>query len=173
MIKFRILIVTMLFINVSLLSAEEGESGIPINPPSEIDGKIILGEKETVYFEQVGIFLNGRIDTGAGLSSIHGRDIDFFEREGRSWVRFNLNHDGLDRILERPVQRVIRVRQAGSSRILERPVIILPVRIGRLEIDADFSVTDRSHMSYPVLIGRNVLKGRALVDVSYQYLHRE
>ena len=33
-------------------------------------------------------------------------------------------------------------------------------------IEAEFSLSDRSDMKYPVLIGRKLLKGRFIVDVS-------
>ncbi|QEN08822.1 hypothetical protein EXM22_12780 [Oceanispirochaeta crateris] len=134
------------------------------------ESMVILGQIERVLIKTSGLTLDGRVDTGAELSSIHGENITRFSRNGDEWVRFNLNPDGVDRFLEMPLRSVVRIRQAGSSVIQERPVIVLSVVIGDLRVDADFTLTDRSLMTFPLLIGRNVLEGRALVDVSGIYL---
>ncbi len=60
--------------------------------------------------------------------------------------------------------RVIRQAQ-GKQR---RPVVHIKLKIkGRL-IEGDFTVADRSHMRYPMLIGQNLLIKDFLVDPSQQ-----
>lgn len=137
------------------------------------DNKIMLGARENVFITPPGLLLEGRIDTGAALSSIHGSDINWFYRDGNLWVRFNLDFDGTDRFMEKPVLSVMRVVQAGAPSGSERPVVSLNIRIGSLETDAEFTIVDRSSLSSPVLIGRNILSGRALVDVSRNFIQPE
>ena len=39
------------------------------------------------------------------------------------------------------------------------------VKIGDQEIEEEFTLADRSHMTYPVLIGQNILKkGNFMID---------
>lgn len=111
-----------------------------------------------------------RIDTGAEISSIHAQGVLPFMKEGESWVRFNINHDGNDKILECPLESMVAVRQANSKTPVYRALVKLNIRIGVLEKEALFSLSDRSRMTFPVLIGRNVLMGDALVDVSETYI---
>lgn len=134
------------------------------------EGRILLGAREMVFVSPPGVFLEGRIDTGAALSSVHASDISWFFRDGNQWVRFNMDFDGTDRVMEEPVLSVMRVVQAGNPSGSERPVVSLKIRIGSLETEAEFTITDRSSLSSPVLIGRNILAGKALVDVSSDFI---
>ncbi len=136
-----------------------------------LDGKIVVGGREHIHLDPPGLWMNGRIDTGATTSSIHGSDITIFERDGAKWVSFNLDHDGTERIIERPVVRIRRVLQSSSSTANQRPSVNLFVKIGGVSTEAEFTVIDRSHMTYPVLIGRNIMKDLLVVDVAHDYLH--
>ncbi len=50
----------------------------------------------------------------------------------------------------------------GSSK---RPVINGSIKIGEEQITSHFTLADRSHMKYKVLIGQNILKkGKFLID---------
>jgi len=85
-----------------------------------------------------------RIDTGAKLSSLDAKiaeELGFKEST-----------------------RIQKVRSShGRS---ERPVINVRVEVRGVEHLSEFTVIDRSHMKYQVLIGRNVLENGFLVDVS-------
>ncbi len=49
--------------------------------------------------------------------------------------------------------------------IKERPIIKTTIKIAGLIIESEFNVTDRSHMTYPLLIGQNILKkGKFIID---------
>ena len=43
---------------------------------------------------------------------------------------------------------------------------MLNIKIGHLTLEREFTLTDRSAFDYPVLIGRNLLSGIAVVDVT-------
>jgi hypothetical protein len=53
----------------------------------------------------------------------------------------------------------------SASGIRRRPVVRVKVRLRDQEIEDDFTLADRSKLSYQVLIGQNVLKqGNFLID---------
>jgi hypothetical protein len=53
----------------------------------------------------------------------------------------------------------------SASGIEKRPVIKVTVTILGQEIEGDFTLADRDHMTYPLLIGQNILKtGKFLID---------
>lgn len=53
----------------------------------------------------------------------------------------------------------------SSLGISQRPVIEIKVKIDDKILTTDFTVAERSHLTYPVLIGQNILKlGEFLID---------
>ncbi|MCK9469654.1 MAG: RimK/LysX family protein [Porticoccaceae bacterium] len=140
---------------------------------SRLDGKLLVGELEMVTIAPPGHSYRARIDTGATGSSIHAANIVEFERDGESWVRFDLaSADADPTTLERKVVRRIRVRQAELDDFERRVVVLLNVTLGSLSQQLEMSLTDRSGMEYSVLIGRNFLRNTAIVDVSQQMIAR-
>lgn len=147
------------------LEALLGQEGAGDRP----EGQLVIGAVEPVYLHIPGIVLPARIDTGAATSSLHALNIETFERDGQSWVRFRVptsDSDVATRV-ERPVARRIVVTQASSEARESRAVVTLPVTLGRISQTAEFSLTDRGHLEYPVLIGRNILRDLMIVDVSH------
>ncbi len=136
-------------------------------PAKQIQGMRIIGEVEPVTIVKAGLTLPARIDTGATTSSLDARDIQKFERDGKKWVRFTL----LDRRSGKKVQvegrltRTVEITRHGTDPQY-RPVIKLKAALGKVELYREFSLTDRSAFTYPVLIGRNFLGGEFIVDVT-------
>lgn len=130
------------------------------------DDKLVIGQVEPVLLLPSELVLPARIDTGAAVSSINAQDMTFFERDGKSWVRFAmLNPDDGDAVtIERPVNRYTDVRVGGE--LQNRPVVSMTLVMGPLEEQLDVNLADRSGYAYQVLVGRNFLKDRVVVDVS-------
>lgn len=155
------------------LAAEPSTASTNVNqgPANETqDGKLIVGETEQVWLDDVNDSFVARIDTGATTSSLSAQDITVFERDGKPWVSFNMTHDGIDEKLqiETPLVRYVRIRQASADAIDRRPVVQLTMRLGRLTDKTEFTLTDRSQMTYSVLLGREFLKDIAVVDIARQ-----
>ena len=86
--------------------------------------------------------ITAKIDTGATKSSV---DIRLAEE-------LNLG----------PVVASKLVKSAHGNKL--RPVIHAEIELAGQKIDSEFTLADRGHMKYMVLIGQNTLNSRFLVD---------
>ncbi len=137
-----------------------------------VDGKLLVGEAEWIWVDAANDAFQARVDTGATTSSISAQEITIVERNGKNWVRFFLSHQEMDDKIqiEAPLVRHVRVRQASADDLDRRPVVRLAVRIGDMTEKAEFTLKDRSDMTFPVLLGREFLKDIAVVDVAREYI---
>jgi len=135
------------------------------------DGKLILGEKEWVYVPGLEQNFRARIDTGATTSSISAVDIEPFERDGKDWVKFKIEHERhKSKEIALPVQRWVKIRQSSADGTQERAVVDAWIQIGDLKEKTEFTLADRTHLTFPLLLGRSFFKDVAVVDVSQQYV---
>ncbi|QTP59049.1 ATP-dependent zinc protease [Billgrantia antri] len=142
-----------------------------------LSAKEMVGRSEWIGLPDVGTYLRARIDSGANTSSLSATEITRFERDGEDWVRFKLglNEDDVvvedvrDDWIERPVERRVRIMQAAGSE--SRPVVSLLMTLGPIRETVEFTLNDRTHLNYPVLLGRRFLMDIALIDVAEDYLH--
>ncbi|MBF9002723.1 ATP-dependent zinc protease family protein [Vibrio nitrifigilis] len=135
------------------------------------DGKLILGSKEWVHIPSLKDNFDSRIDTGATTSSISAVDIVPFERDGKDWVKFKIEHEGVkSEEVSLPVDRWVRIRQSTNEKGVRRPVVKMWVEIGDLKEQTEFTLADRTHLTFPLLLGRSFFKDVAVVDVSRKYI---
>ncbi len=99
----------------------------------------IIGKKKSRTIEVL-------VDTGAAVSSL---DKKIAEKVGYG----------------DPV-RMMKVRAPATKIVKKRPVVSMKIKIGGEIIETQVNLNDRSHMRYPMIIGRNVLKDNFTVDVS-------
>lgn len=132
------------------------------------DGKLIIGQIENIFMDPPGAVYKARIDTGADTASLDAREVQSFERDGEDWVRFKMPLPGRTDLVdvERRVSRFVRILQSSTDDSERRPVIKMRIVIGTVERLAEFTLSDRQHLEFPILIGRNVLKDTLVVDVS-------
>lgn len=137
------------------------------------DSLKILGWVEFIRLEPWGIKVPARVDTGANTSSMSARDIDIFRKNGRQWVKFTFDFrvgSGERSVeIERPLVRTLKIKQHdGPSK--ERPVISMEICLADEVREAEFDLTDRRALNYPVLLGRKALAGYVLVDPARAYI---
>jgi len=133
-----------------------------------------LGWREWVGLPEHGVdWVKAKVDTGARTSSLHAAGLHTFEMENREWVRFSVypwQRSSADAVLvEARVLDRRRVR-SSSGATERRPVVVLPVRIGDQVVDVEFTLTRRDQMGFRMLLGRQALRGRFLVDTGRSYL---
>lgn len=137
-------------------------------PPVEIK---IIGQIEYVDILPEGIRQKARIDTGAETTSIGALDIEYFERDGKSWVKFKVLQRSSGKTTEftKRIVRNVLIKRHGAKNI-KRPVIKMTLGMGPIKKKIEVSLTSRSKFDFPVLIGRNFLYGDIRVDVSSKFL---
>ncbi|MCI5066742.1 RimK/LysX family protein [bacterium] len=129
-----------------------------------------IGWIEQVSFPDFTALLDAKLDTGADTSSLHADNIRMvIGNDGDERVEFRVeDHSGNYQMLQLPLSRKAKIKtKKGSLQI--RPVVTLAVCVGDRFQEVEFTLVDRSHFEYPVLIGRNFLAGKFLVDSSRSY----
>lgn len=139
-----------------------------ITAPATLPSKKVVGGVTHIHFVQPDVVLLARVDTGAETASLDARNIERFERDGEQWVRFDIPDPQHNRRVstEQKLSRKVKILQAATESTDRRLVVELAVEIAGISQVAEFTLTDREHMSYPVLIGRNILKDVMVVDVA-------
>ncbi|WP_413283323.1 ATP-dependent zinc protease [Vibrio sp. MA40-2] len=139
---------------------------ISSEPTKTQQGKLILGSEEWVYLPGLDKSFMAKVDTGATTSSISAVDILPFEREGKEWVKFRVEHKNIStEEISLPVLRWAKIKQANSTEAEKRPIVTAWVQVGDVKEKADFTLTDRKHLSYPVLLGQSYVRDIAVVDI--------
>ncbi|AMJ88953.1 MULTISPECIES: ATP-dependent zinc protease family protein [Alteromonas] len=117
--------------------------------------------------------LNVRVDTGAATSSLHVDNIEEFEVDDELWIRFDIHPDihNVDRVVRREVKVEAKKRVKSSTATREkRYVIITPIVMDSVQWDIQLTLTDRSEMTYLMLLGREAMSGHFLVDPEHDFL---
>jgi ribosomal protein S6--L-glutamate ligase len=114
--------------------------------------------------------VEAKIDTGARTSALHANSIEPFEADGAAWVRFDVAGESESVPWhEAPVADRRSVRSSNGEteqRYVIRTGLVLAGRAWPVEI----SLTNRERMELPMLIGREALAGRVLVDAEKSWL---
>jgi hypothetical protein len=129
--------------------------------------KKLIGQTELIDFPELHLErVVARIDTGAKTSAIWATNIKL--KDGI--LRFTLFNSSSECYTGEVLQtRAYHIRTIISSigTKEDRYGIKLLILISGREIRASFTLANRSSQKYPVLVGRNVLRGKFLVDVEH------
>ncbi len=134
---------------------------------------VTIGAVEPILLVNEGVTLDARIDTGATTCSLDARDIKNIELDGEPWVRFQVVDRGSDLQTEvsRPVTRTTTIKRHGAPNSV-RPVVTMELVLGSVHTEVEFTLTNRSKFDFPILVGRNLLEGRFVVDVAREHSTR-
>jgi hypothetical protein len=128
-----------------------------------------VGWIEKALVLPVNIVLDAKLDTGADTSSVNAVDINKFDRDGETWVRFTIvGKTGEKVTVERKLVGVAEIkRHQGPAQ--KRLVVSLGICVGRHYAETEVNLIDRSRFKYPLLLGRRFMAGRLLPDPSVEY----
>ncbi len=134
----------------------------------------LAGWREWVRLPDIGVpWIKAKLDTGAQTSSIHADDISEFKRDGTDWVSFRVRpwQKSVDDqvVVELPVhdRRIVRSSNGLSE---ERVVVKMTLELVGRRVSALVTLTNRDHMGFRMLIGREALKRGFDVTSSRSYL---
>lgn len=126
----------------------------------------IAGWREYVVLPQLGIGpLVAKLDTGARSAALHAENIRVYERDGHHRIRFDVPVSSDSRQvktcdLELHAERL--VKNPGGAKELRR-VVETDLRLGGQVWLTQITLTNRTDMGVPMLLGRATIKGRFLV----------
>jgi hypothetical protein len=130
-----------------------------------------LGRSDRVDFPKLGLFnIRAKIDTGAYNCSLHCKNVEVVD--GRlEFILLDSEHPeftGAKFVFRKFKQRQIR-NSFGESEL--RYVIKTQIKIFDRRIRAEFSLSDRESLRFPVLLGRKILRDRFVIDVTKRDLY--
>ena len=133
-----------------------------------------IGWREWVALPDLGVTrIKAKIDTGARSSALHAFDLERFRRRGNDMVRFTIH------TLQRSSKRVIvaeaemldeRVVRSSNGVNALRPVILTRVELLGESWPIELTLASRDEMGFRMLLGRQAVRGRFLIDPGRSYL---
>ena len=138
---------------------------------SDSQDKGIVGRAELVDLPELHLMaVPARVDTGALTSSIHCQDIEVVSSpDGSEHIRFTLldpDHPEFTGTRLEAAEFTRKTIRSSFGEEQERFAIRTLVVLAGRRILTEFTLADRVGMSYSVLLGRRVLRGKFVVDVS-------
>lgn len=136
--------------------------------------KKMIGNQEWCAFPDLGIpAIKARVDSGAKTSSIHAFNIRRFTKNNTDWVTFEIhpiqknNHTII--ICEAPIIDKRDVK-SSSGDVETRYVISSLLCLGDEEWFIELTLTDRDAMGFRMLLGREAMNNRLIIDPSQKCL---
>ncbi len=135
----------------------------------------VIGLREWIGLPGLGIDqVMAKIDSGAKTSAMHASDIETFERDGQTWVRFNAHVGSLKKqrkqLCEAPLIEYKTIK-SSNGHIQERHVIRTPLVLGDRCWWVDFTLTCRKSMRYRVLMGCTaMLEGQLVINPGTRFV---
>lgn len=134
----------------------------------------LIGWREQVALPELAIpEVKAKIDTGARSSALHAFDIEMFQHGGKPMVRFKVHPYQRDThrvaIAQAELIDQRQVRNSGGQTQL-RPVIETIVELNGYTFPIELTLTNRDVMGFRMLLGRQAIRGRFLVDAGSSFL---
>ena len=135
--------------------------------------KTTIGNQEWCAFPKLGIpAIKARIDSGAKTSSLHAFNIRGFDRDGEDWVSFDIHPIQNNRkvVINCEAKSFDKRMVKSSSGVAEtRHVIKVPIKLGDNTWDVELTLANRDSMGLRMLLGREAMQNRVLVDPSIDH----
>lgn len=131
--------------------------------------KTIIGRLESINIPTLDLKnIPTKIDTGAYRGSIHATNIREIEENGQKVLKFNLfdeNHPEYQNKTYTFKDYKIHKFKGTVVDTHDRYVIPLQIEIAGKTLEIELSLSDRTSLRFPILLGRKHLKKNFLIDV--------
>lgn len=128
----------------------------------------VIGRAETIDLRDFDLHaIPAKVDTGADTSSIWVSNV-VEKEDGLHFVLFGPDspyYTGDEQVFSAPDYELTRVANSFGHKEL-RYKIKLRITVKDRKIRATFTLADRSQKTYPILLGRRLLHGKFVVDVT-------
>ena len=143
----------------------------------ESKDKIVVGSEEWCALPLLGIpAIKARVDSGARTTAIHAFNIKSFKRSQVPWVSFEVHPLQKNRrTIVRCEAKVLDKRMVKSSSGIaeKRYVIQTTLEHDNKSWEIEVTLSNRDSMGYRMLLGREAMIGRILVDPAASFLGGE
>ena len=133
-----------------------------------------IGWREWVSLPDLGVArVKAKIDTGARSSALHAFAVERVRRRGKDLVRFAIH----------PLQRSSRREVVAEAEMVDERIVrssngvhaLRPVILTRVELlgeawPIELTLASRDEMGFRMLLGRQAMRGRFLIDPGRSYL---
>lgn len=135
--------------------------------------KKVIGSEEWCSLPELALpAIKARVDSGAKTSSIHAFNINSFRRDGKLWVSFEVHplQNNRHTVIRCESPVVDKRAVKSSSGVSEtRYVISSPLKLGDEVWDVELTLANRDSMGYRMLLGREAMGDRLLIDPSHSF----
>lgn len=150
------------------------EAGAPVAKEKKKRPRAVIGWREWAAFPDLGVErINAKIDTGAKTSAIHAFRVKEAKIDGVAHVEFYLHPRQRRRkpeIFCRAVVADKRIIRSSNGQEEERYVVETRLHLGGRLWKIELTLTNRDAMGFRVLIGRDALRRKFIVDPGASYL---
>lgn len=135
-----------------------------------LNDKLLIGRSEWCALPDLHIpAIKAKIDTGAKTSAIHAFDIHRFTKQKKEWVSFSLYplHSRTD--IKVSCEAIIydqRHIMSSNGHKEHRYIILTSLRLGNRMHTIQLSLSNRDPLTFRLLLGREALAKRVLIDPS-------
>jgi len=132
----------------------------------------VIGRRDRIDLPGLGYTdIKAKVDTGAYGSALHCSQIQVVENGGRTLLSFILldpEHPEFREVVHYAEHFREKLVKSSSGEAELRYTITTDLVIFGKSIRTEFSLTDRSDMKFPILLGRKFLRKRFIVDVRFK-----
>ncbi len=134
----------------------------------------IVGWREWVSLPELGMAaIKAKVDTGARSSALHVLNIEPFTSHGKLNIRFEIPPDRRDTMNLVPTQAEVldrrEVRNSGGQTEVRYTILTL-VELQGIRWPIELTLTNREAMGFRMLLGRQAVRDRFLVDPGRSFL---
>ena len=140
------------------------------NIKKKVFKKTLVGRVEWISTVNPEVKFRARVDSGAQTNSMHAEDIKEIVQDGKEYVEFTtIDDQGTKYRFLREIVKETRVKST-SGHTESRYVVKMDVMFGQKKITTNVNLNNRKILRHNFLIGRNLLLGNYIIDVSQSRL---